>query len=117
MYSSKTLEQRNNDHTPWICRTCDNTRAPWENPREGHTIEFAPRDRYQYGKLPANPILVEIRLYQDLPGFAKYWARFIERELAGLTVGDSWGDCTDDHRRHAHRVLSLLASLPSEVKA
>lgn len=60
MYSSKALEERNNDPLPYWVGTIDPLRSRYAGPplwRSDHD----PRPEFQHGKLEANPILVEFR--------------------------------------------------------
>lgn len=143
MLSSKTLEQRNNGAIVIVMHPTNNFQRVWSeaasdfddacekaeaaNPGWNAYLysPIVPTDsRYQYGILPANPILVEFR-----EAVAAYGAETaLEDWLDWLRL--PWYDdttitfpvgspvpATVTEIAHAHRVLTLLASLPSEVKA
>ena len=93
MFASKTLAERNSDREPWLLGS---VRLPsWFATGNNVDARHDPRPQFQYGKLPANPILVEFRangglnvMWRDLPRFP-----------------------TEDEKDFAARVLHLLSVL------
>ena len=114
MLSSKTLTERNNDPTPYRCPECKpgSFAERMAEPAEWCELDvFDPRPEFQHGKLPANPILVDFRSETIYQGTTADWA---------AVWLDSWGSIiqwidgdttTSEERTHAHRVLTLLATL------
>lgn len=115
MFSSRTLEERNNDPKPF--EDVITGERWWKaTPAPGTFDLHAPRPEFQYGKLPANPILVEFRnevmahigspshtthnLARGYLGDAPTWAFMLRRT-----------EYSASEKAHAHRVLSLLATL------
>lgn len=95
MYSSKSLEERNNDPVPWVEYAGETTRQP--------------RPEYQYGKLPANPVLVEFR---EEWKWRLNWLALLKEWINGIHVdGYLERNSTPEQRAHAHRVITLIATL------
>ena len=112
MFSSKTLEQRNNDPRRFV-NNLDGSR--WrDDGGDPELLPFRPHAGHQHGKLPANPILISFREtfgnshplgVENTPDLAEAWL-------------DNWNalwflevDKTRAQRAHARRVLTLLATL------
>lgn len=111
MFSSKTLEQRNND--PYPLRSAEGVR--YKN-IEGRSGTFSPRPAsplgrpYQHGHLPANPLLLDVRIHLDFNEPEQVYADWLR--YTSDTNPSQWDESvTLAQILHAHRVLTLLASL------
>jgi len=130
MFSSRPLAERNDDPTPYWCVNG----VRWSDGKhEGvchckpiashpHITYYGPRPEFQYGKLPANPVLTAFRESIDhlpiLPVEADRWAYKIEQFdlFGGMQHDHSTAlavimEATIEQNAHAHRVLTLLATL------
>lgn len=115
MFSSRTLEERNNDPMPWEQVYSSETYAPFSRRAWGGSgAAFNPRPEFQHGVIPANPILVRLRVFEGktMHGFAR------DEFLKSLVGPNSWqwGEvATRSQLTHAIHFLTLLSSLtPTE---
>lgn len=109
MLSSKSLSERNSDPLLTMCHcgtdVTDHGASDNHSPVEVRRLEF------QYGKLPANPILVGARHPSE------HWREWLaalsdSNEAFSYDVGNgSYRTCTEAQVKHARRVLRLVAAL------
>lgn len=115
MFSSRPLTERNNDPAPFRCTSGFRSSSSECEFGGDHVLEK--RSVGQYGKIPANPILVQLRARvnrgDDHRKLYAAWLKSMEFELAAHD--DNWLSSLTDTERphviHAHRVLTLLATL------
>lgn len=117
MFASKPLSERNNDPHPnvWDQHSeRDQMRADTDKFRMGckegvvgsMVYVRRPRPEFQYGKLPANPILVMARQAGSHGHLVDFAEGFLDDPLDSIS---------HPHVTHAHRVLTLLATLTNGV--
>jgi len=110
MFSSLTLEERNNDPEPYKYPSGFQNKVG--GVRAGEWPRLIRSPEFQHGVLPENPILVEFRKTdQNLAPW--------ERAIIWL---DDWNkpwffatDCTLAERAFAHRVLTLLSKIGADL--
>lgn len=97
MFSSRTLAERNNDPYPYI--NDDGLGRVYRSEFPDYDQwEIEPRLSYQYGTIPANPILVRFRA---------------QGGQGNVMWHDLDRDPTEDEKDHAQRVLALLTAVTS----
>ena len=115
-FSSKTLEQRNNDPKPMRVDDSDGritkgrTRFAVGDPYmySNATFLFDQRPEFQHGILPENSILVEFRdSVAELPDLPLSAAEWLDNWGARIQWANG-GPTSREERIHAHRVLTLI---------
>lgn len=120
MFSSRTLAERNNDPEPYEQVYFSTLYEPFSRrATSGGGAAFSPRPEFQHGKLPANAVLTAFRDAiaptpnegaAFTPQIAREWL-WDWRSFMGLAYGADSFEVALSEIAHAHRVLTLLASL------